>query len=310
VRIQGLLASLLIAGCAGLTGEAAAKFASPPTVPHERIELFNGRDLQGFYTWLVDSRRADPRGVFTVTNGLLRISGDGLGYLATSNHFANYRLQVEFKWGRNNTRWNDRIGRARDSGIFLHATGPDGNSHDGVGAFMAAIECNLFQGATGDFLLIRGSAAGGALLAPRVVAEVAEERDAEGWYYWQRGGRRQEVATWGRINWYGKSRDWKDELDFRGPRDLERAWGEWNLVECLVGPDFITIRVNGVVANEVKEPSFRQGQILLQCEGSEVYFRRIQLHPLASEPANRRPPSPTSTSPEIQTSDSLRSLPP
>jgi len=65
---------------------------------------------------------------------MIRISGDGLGYLATTRSFADYRLVVEFKWGTLNTRWNDRVGRARDSGLFLHATGPDGNSHDGDGA--------------------------------------------------------------------------------------------------------------------------------------------------------------------------------
>ena len=41
----------------------------------ERLELFNGRNLDGWHTWLVDTQRTDPRRVFTVTNGCLRISG-------------------------------------------------------------------------------------------------------------------------------------------------------------------------------------------------------------------------------------------
>src|SRR6187455_2858071 len=138
--------------------------------PLAAADLFNGKDLGGWSTFLVDTRATDPRRVFSVTNGMIRISGDGLGYLATIRSFTNYHLTVEYRWGELNSKWGDRIGKARDSGIFLHASGPDGNSDDGGGAFMAAIECNLFQGATGDFLLIRGTDADGSLLAPRLTA--------------------------------------------------------------------------------------------------------------------------------------------
>src|SRR6185369_4727980 len=117
--------------------------------------------------------------VFSITNGMIRISGDGLGYLATTNEFRNYHLVVEFKWGTQNTHWGGRVGKARDSGVFLHATGPHGNSHDGQGAFMAAIECNIFEGATGDFLLIRGTNFDGALIAPRVSFFGSERLDGD-----------------------------------------------------------------------------------------------------------------------------------
>jgi hypothetical protein len=56
------------------------------------MQLFNGENLDGFRTWLVDAGRDDPRGVFTVANGVIRISGDGPGYLATDREFENYRL--------------------------------------------------------------------------------------------------------------------------------------------------------------------------------------------------------------------------
>lgn len=243
-------------------------------------ELFNGRDLSGFSTWLRDTRHEDPRGVFTVTNGWIRISGDGLGYLATTQSFANYRLVVEFKWGTRNTPWNDRVGRARDSGIFLHATGPDGNSHDGDGAFMAAIECNLFQGATGDILLIRGKDEAGRLIAPRLTARVAPERDADGWWFWDAEGRLQTIETWGRLNWFGKSRAWRDEIDFRGPLDPERTYGEWNTVECTCDGNRLAIRLNGILVNEAFDLRPDRGRILLQCEGSEVFFRRVAVFEL------------------------------
>lgn len=258
------------------SSEATAP-VSPDPPP---IFSFNGSSLEGFYTWLVDTKHEDPRKVFCVTNGMIRISGDGLGYLATKKEYRDYRLVVEFKWGAKNWPWGDRIGKARDSGIFLHATGPDGNSHDGKGAFMAAIECNLFQGATGDFLLIRGHASDGTLISPRITAEVAEPHDADGWFTWRKGGRPQTIQTWGRLNWFGKDPKWNDALDFRGARDVESPPDQWTRVECVCERDRITVKVNGVIVNEAFNVSPMSGRILLQCEGSEIVFRRFELLPL------------------------------
>ena len=250
------------------------------------IRLFNGTNLAGFYTWLVDAKRDDPRRVFTVTNGLIRISGDGLGYLATEQEYASYHLVAEFKWGATNWPWGERIGRARDSGIFLHAIGPDGNSHDGKGAFMAAIECNLFEGAVGDLLLIRGTGADGGLIAPRLTAEVAPARDAEGWPFWQLGGRRETLARWGRLNWFDKDRHWRDVFGFRGQRDVESRAGEWTRVECRCDGDHLVVLVNGRVVNEAFDVWPKAGKILLQCEGSEIFFRKLELHPLQKSGKN------------------------
>lgn len=245
-----------------------------------RQELFDGRTLNGWHTWLVDTGRSDPRGVFTVTNGTLRISGDGLGYLATEQEFDDFRLEVEWRWGTVNTAWGDRVGRARDSGIFLHATGPDGNSHDGNGAFMAAIECNLFQGATGDILLIRGTAADGTVIAPRLTAEVRPEVDRDGWPTWKPGGPRRVLERWGRLNARTKSSHWLDRLDFRGPDDREKPYGEWNRIECEWSRGRLRIRLNGHLVNEARDLKPTRGRILLQCEGSEIHFRRVTVERL------------------------------
>jgi hypothetical protein len=248
--------------------------------PHAKLQLFNGTNLAGFYTWLVDTRRADPRHVFSAIDGMIRISGDGLGYLSTKQEYQDYHLIAEFKWGRTNWAWGDRIHAARDSGIFLHSSGPDGNSHDGNGAFKAALECQIFQGATGDLLLIRGTNFDGSLIAPRVTAEVATQRDRDGWPFWQRAGKPEKIARWGRLNWFAKDPSWKDELDFRGPRDVEKPYGQWNRIECICDHDRIRVILNDTVVNEAFEVSPRSGKILLQCEGSEIFFRRFELHPL------------------------------
>jgi len=245
------------------------------------IPLFNGTNLSGWYSWLVDTKRADPRRVFTVTNGLLRISGDGLGYLATEKEHSDYRLIVEFKWGATNWPWGDRIGKASDSGVFLHSIGPDGNSHDGRGAFRAAIECQIMQGATGDFLLIRGTNGNGSLIAPRVTVGAHPQRDAEGWPFVEFLGKRETLERWGRVNWVDKSREWKDVFDFRGPRDVEKLRGEWNDLAITCEDDHITVELNGTVVNEAHHVWPNRGKILLQCEGSEILFRRVALVPIA-----------------------------
>lgn len=195
------------------------------------ISLLDRRLSENFYTWLVDSRYEDPRQVFYLNNGTLHISGNGLGYLATHASFENYHLSLEFRWGERNWPWGNRMGKARDSGVFLHATGPDGNSHDGDGAFMAAIECNVFEGAVGDFLLIRGDDVDGNLIAPEVYVEVSKETDVEGWPTFELGGQAQNLSRWGRINHRYKSNHWKDQTGFRSRGDptVPELGIDWNV---------------------------------------------------------------------------------
>jgi hypothetical protein len=264
-----------------LTSPFVHHAAESAVVPTRTIPLFNGTNLNGFTTWLVDTKLDDPRKVFTVANGMLRISGEGLGYLASDREYRDYRLIVEFKWGRTNWPWGNRVGAARDSGIFLHATGPDGNSDDGNGAFCAAIECQVMQGAVGDLLLIRGKATDGSLIAPRVTAGIAAKRDADGWPTWDAGGHPETLERWGRLNWFGKARNWTDTIDFRGSRDVESPRDDWTRVECICAGEGIRVVVNGVVVNEASKVFPSRGRILLQCEGSEIFFRRVEIDRLA-----------------------------
>ncbi len=63
-------------------------------------------------------------------------------------------------------------------------------------------------------------------------------------------------------------------------RDAERPKGEWNTVEVVCQGGKVTNIVNGVVVNEGTEASLARGKILLQSEGAEVYYRKVELHPL------------------------------
>src|SRR6476660_828068 len=103
---------------------AASAAAEPVTAP---IKLFNGKDLTNFYTYLQGiGKNKDDKGVFTVKDGAIRVSGDIFGCFTTEKEYENYHLVVEFKWGTHTS--GGRKDKAMDSGILLHCVGPDGGS--------------------------------------------------------------------------------------------------------------------------------------------------------------------------------------
>ena len=57
------------------------------------IKLFNGNDLTGLYTWLKGDGRNDPHRAFTVHDGMIHVSGEGRGYVATEKTYRDYRSQ-------------------------------------------------------------------------------------------------------------------------------------------------------------------------------------------------------------------------
>jgi hypothetical protein len=59
--------------------------------------------------------------------------------------------------------------------------------------------------------------------------------------------------------------------------DGEKPTGEWNRVEVIADKGKVTYIVNGKVVNEFEEPSEREGKILIQSEGAEIYYRKIEL---------------------------------
>lgn len=278
-----------------LTGLATTDAAEPkpPIAPREVIRLFNGEDLGGWTTWLVDTKSQDPRGVYSVRDGMIRVSGDGFGYLSTDREYRDYRLVIELKWGSRNSR--TRIGMARDSGIFLHSAGPDGASYDcgwgaarsntgreiSSGAYKAAIECQVMEGGFGDLLLIHGRYADGRHVPVQVTVPVDDRRVAADYAKFQydpTAARR--TLSEGAIAWIDKDTAWRDVPGFRGQNDVESPDGKWTRIECVCAGDRITVFVNGKLVNDACDVFPAAGKILLQCEGSEIFFRRIELHPL------------------------------
>lgn len=211
----------------------------------KKIELFNGKNLDGFYTYLQkEGVNRDPSRVFLVENGQVHVSGaGGYGYFITENEYQNYYLLVEFRWGEKT--YAPRNGKARDSGILFHASGPDK-------IWPRSIEFQMIEGGTGDIILV-----GGTSLTVKG-----------------------ETKTKGRFDRFGKG-PWQDVAGYRDPvGEVERPHGQWNRLELWADGDRARLLVNGKLVNEGSNASVTKGKILFQSEGAEVFFRKIELRPI------------------------------
>jgi hypothetical protein len=257
--------ALLISGAGAFA--AAAVAADAPITPRRKIALFNGRNLDGLYTWLKPTKYEDPKRVFSVRDGLLRISGEEFGGIGTRRSYRDYHLSLEWKWG--GATCDPRRDKARDSGILLHASGEDG-AYGGI--WPESFECQIIEGGCGDFLVVAGKG------KPTLTAECRLGPDNQ--HYWKEGGT-PVTKDGGRFNWWGRDPEWKDVLGFRGRQDVEKPMGGWNLSEVICDADSMTNLVNGVVVNRAGKASLTDGKIMVQSEGAEVLVRRWEIAPLA-----------------------------
>jgi len=194
--------------------------------------LFNGKNLDGWYSFLKEKgKNNDPDTVFSVNNGLLRISGKQFGYIITERSFVDFHLVVEFKWGER--KYPPRENQKRDNGICYYMVGEDR-------VWPRSIECQVQEGDCGDFWLIDS------------VTIVVDG-----------------VRTPSTHNTQSVKK-----------RDNEKPTGEWNTIEVIAQKGKCTHIVNGVVVNEGEDASLRSGRILIQSEGAEIYYRKIEIREL------------------------------
>jgi hypothetical protein len=280
----GLVATVFcgLVGAVSVFGDEAAPDAISPK--GDVIRLFDGKSLDGFYTFLRDTKYDDPRQVFRVTDGMLHITGDGLGCLTTMNAYRDYHLVLEFKWGPRT--WGDRKTRTKDSGLLIHSIGPDGGYG---GNWMSSIEVQIIEGGMGDFILVAGNDKEGQPIPLSLTCEVDRDRDGE--VIWKKGGQRETFGLKNRqrINWFGRDPDWEDKLGFRGKQDVESPDGQWNRFDVICKGGQIQTYVNGTLVNEGFDAYPTAGRIQLQAELAEIFFRRFELWPLAKGPEPAKP---------------------
>jgi len=231
---------------------AAAGQGTQDIPPHgAAIVLFDGSSLDAFDSFLkTKGLNSDPEHVFRLENGLIHISGAEFGYLITKREFANYYLRAEFKWGE--ATHPPREGMARDSGILYYIQGDQK-------VWPTSIEFQICEGQTGDFYMTDGAALTGA------------------------DGKRETgpPGSAARIRRFGEG-PWQNVTGYRDPNgEIERPHGEWNLVELVAQGGHVKQYLNGRLVNEGSDAYPSSGKILIQSEGAEVFFRDIQLFPLA-----------------------------
>jgi hypothetical protein len=269
---------LLLASLATLVS-AFPLAAAEPVRPTEVIKLFDGKTLGDCYTYLKDTRYEDPRKVFRVTDGMLHITGDGLGSIITKQEYADYHLVLEFKWGEKT--WQNRMDKTKDSGLLIHSRGADGGYG---GTWMPSIEVQIIEGGMGDYIMVAGNDKDGKPVPITLTCESARDRDGE--VIWQKGGQREtfDLKNRKRINWYGRDPDWADKLGFRGKDDLDNSQTEWTRFDVICDGGHIQNYVNGTLVNEAFDATPESGRIQLQTELAEIFFRRWELYPVGKGP--------------------------
>jgi len=191
--------------------------------------LFNGKDLKGWNSFLkTKGLNNDGDSVFSVRDGLLKITGKEFGYIVYNKTFSNFHLVVEFKWG--DKKYHPREVKPRDNGICYYVVPTDR-------IWPRSVECQIQEGDCGDFWLIDSVTAfvDGVQQGPTKNTRVIKKTNAE------------------------------------------HPSGEWNRIEVVARDGKCTHIVNGVIVNQAEAVSLHSGRILIQSEGAETYFRKIEI---------------------------------
>ncbi len=256
--------------------------------------LFNGKDLSGWETYIgipepsvaVDGiakdslgnytapigLKHDPLGIFTVVTEdgepAVRVSGEVYGALATTKEFENYHFRMEVKWG--DKKWPPREDKLRNSGLLYHGTGEYGA---GLDVWKKSHECQIMETMFGDSYRM-----GDTYCSIR--ATKPEEGDR---YVYTPGG---PVVEFGEGKQGGKLCS-KSVMN-------EKPTGEWNTIEIVCFKDTSIHIINGVV-NMINTDShleedgniipLTKGNIQLQSEGAEVFFRNMEIRNINKIPA-------------------------
>jgi Domain of Unknown Function (DUF1080) len=202
----------------------------------------------------------DPKKVFSVMeeNGtpVLKVSGEIYGGFTTKKEFSNYHFETDFKWG--DRKWEPRLDKKLDSGILYHCQGSHGAFWN---VWKASLEYQVQEGDLGDYF---------GLCGVEVKSRVKKKN----------GGSK-----------HDPSQAWQDKPGYIGANpEPDSPQGQWNKLEIYVLGDSAIHLVNGFVvlsiaeARNKKGESLTAGQIQIQSEGAECYYRNIKITPIQAFP--------------------------
>lgn len=266
---------LLLLLCTIELGMRAALTAPTNEASFDGIPLFNGRNLEGWFTYLEGKgKNNDPEKVFQVHDGVIHIYKDAeegtkmpFGYVATEKEYSDYHLRLEYRWGTK--RFAPRAQDKRDAGLLYHVVGPDK-------VWPCSVELQIQEGDTGDIFTVNTRVTS-TLDPKRLVPDEPKQwtgsvflEPADGGVERSQGG------------------DWISRIVKGGTYEVDG----WNTVEAIVRGDSAIHIVNGKINNRcwnILQPDPRDpprfiplkaGRIVLQAEGAEVLYRNIEITPL------------------------------
>jgi hypothetical protein len=126
--------------CAALGLGLIGCSTAPSKSANASVELFNGRNLDGWQHTLADATVARDA-VWSVREGMIICRGEPLGVLYTTASFTSFRLVLEYRWAPGHKPGN--------SGILTRINGP-------ARALPRCAEVQLQHGNAGDVLGLHG----------------------------------------------------------------------------------------------------------------------------------------------------------
>ncbi|NUQ62621.1 MAG: DUF1080 domain-containing protein [Pirellulales bacterium] len=120
----------------------SATFSTAAAEPNlgDAVELFNGKNLEGWGYFLVEPD-VKMKDVWSVKDGILICQGEPMGYLATDKEYKDFRLVVEWRWAPGKDPGN--------SGVLMRITGEPK-------ALPKCVEAQLKHGNAGDIWAFQG----------------------------------------------------------------------------------------------------------------------------------------------------------
>jgi Domain of Unknown Function (DUF1080) len=206
----------------------------------------------------------DPKKVFSSTteNGetILHITGEVYGALSTKASFSNYHLEMDFKWG--DRKWIPRLNDKRDSGILYHCYGEHGAFWN---VWKSCIEYQVQETDLGDLHELAGPNCKSRYNTLEPKEHVFDPKGASGWVEW--GGH------------------------LSASPEPDRPHGEWNHLEVYVLGDSAIHLANGLVILSVVDAvdgagkPLTAGQIQIQSEAAECFYKNVKISPIKAYPA-------------------------
>ena len=200
---------------------------------------------------------------------VLRISGEVYGCLFTKQDYANYDLKLKVRWGTK--KWVPRLDEPRDSGVLYNSQGEAGVDY--WHSWMLAQEFQVSEqqrgNAMGDYWCIAGS-----------VADIRAARQRDTLQFDPAAA----PVKMGNGGPYFCQATGSQETPGNGWTELELLNVNGQSLHLVNGRVVLALTNSGFMKDGQRQP-LTHGKIQLQSEAAEVFYKDIQIRPLAALPA-------------------------